>query len=80
LPKTYVHYKQTNVNLMGELLGQTNFKSGKTFVDVAPVVQFIFLSKMRLDLSYRFALQNALQRSASNGALVRLEYNFFNAF
>jgi hypothetical protein len=80
LPKTYVHYNQTNVNVMGELLGQTNFKSGKTCVDVGPVVQMIFLSKMRLDLSYRFAITNALERSASNGALVRLEYNFFNAF
>ena len=80
LPKEYIRYNQTNLNLMLELLGQTNWKSGKTFIDLAPVVQFIFLSKIRADISYRFSLSNDLYRSASNGALVRLEYNFFNAF
>ncbi|MEI8052680.1 MAG: hypothetical protein WCH52_02945 [Bacteroidota bacterium] len=79
LPKTYKDYNQTNMNGMVEILCQTNINTGKTYVDAAPVLQFIFLSKMRADISYRFPLSNDLYRSASKGFLLRLEYNVFNA-
>jgi hypothetical protein len=79
LPKTYKEYKQTNLNAMFELLCQTNLNSGKSFVDAAPVLQLIFLSKMRMDLGYRLALVNDLYRQASKGYFVRIEYNIFNA-
>lgn len=80
LPKEYVSYRQTNLNGMMEILGQYHPAWGKSYLDVAPVIQFIFLSKMRLDLSYRFCLVNDLSRSAPQGFLLRFEYNFFNAF
>jgi len=79
LPKNYKDYNQTNMNGMVELICQTNVNTGKTFVDVAPVMQFIFLSRMRADFSYRFPFSNDLYRSASKGFLLRLEYNVFNA-
>lgn len=79
LPKEYVRYEQTNVNGMLEFPGQTNLKSGKTFVDAAPSVQFILLSKMRVDIGYRFPLINDLERTAGKGFLLRFEYTFFNA-
>ena len=78
LPKSYTSYKQTNINLMIELLGQTNLHNGFTWLDMAPSVQFIFNSRARLDMGYRFALATKLQRYASQGAILRLEYNFFN--
>lgn len=80
LPKEYVSYKQTNLNGMVEVLGQYNPAFGKSYLDIAPVVQFIFLSKMRLDLSYRFCAVKDLTRTAPNGGLIRFEYNFFNVF
>jgi len=80
LPKEYTSYEQTNLNLMVEFLGQTNTGMRKTFIDLAPSAQLIFLSKMRLDIGYRFPVYNKLERSADRGFLVRLEYNFFNAF
>ena len=80
LPKEYINYNQINVNGMMELLCQSNLHSHKTFVDIAPVVQFVLFSKMRIDLGYRFSLVNDLFRSASNGGLLRVEYNFFNVF
>ncbi len=80
LPKEYTSYGQTNVNLMMEVLGQTNFGNGRSYVDIAPTIQFIILSKMRLDAGYRFAMVKDLGRSATNGFLLRLEYNIFNAF
>ena len=80
LPKNYTDYKQTNLNAMVELLGQMNLHSNKSYLDLAPSVQFIFLSKMRLDIGYRFAMVKDLLRTAENGFLVRFEYNFFNVY
>jgi hypothetical protein len=80
LPKEYVNYEQTNLNAMIELLGQTNLAGQGSYIDLAPSLQFIILSKMRVDIGYRFALVNELERTTEKGFLVRLEYNFFNAF
>lgn len=80
LPKAYRDYRQTNINLMLEVLSQVNTGSGKYFLDVAPSVQFIFNSQGRLDIGYRKELSTTLLRTAPNGFFVRLEYNFFNAF
>lgn len=80
LPKEYVSYNQTNLNMMLELLGQTNFGNGKTYLDLAPTIQFIIWSKMRIDGSYRFAMVKDLRRTASNGFLLRLEYSIFNVY
>ena len=80
LPKNYTDYKQTNLNAMIELLGQMNLHSNKNYLDIAPSLQFIFLSKMRLDIGYRFAVVKDLLRTAENGFLVRFEYNFFNVY
>jgi len=80
LPKEYTGYRQTNVNLMLEMLGQTNLGSGNSFLDIAPSVQFIFLSRMRIDAAYRIPLVKDLSRTAPGGYFVRLEYNIFNAY
>ena len=78
LPKEYKTYKQTNLNLMLEFPGQTNQQTGRTFLDMAPVVQFIFYSQMRMDLAYRFPLINDLARTYPRGWLLRMEYTLFN--
>ncbi|MEP6927582.1 MAG: hypothetical protein ABI834_08095 [Ginsengibacter sp.] len=80
LPKEYVSYKQTNVNLYVELLGTTFPGRGKFYTDVAPAIQFIFNSIARLDLSYRTQLAGNTARLSNNYLMVRLEYNILNAF
>jgi hypothetical protein len=80
LPKEYKDYKQTNLNLMIEVLSQVNTGSGKYYVDIAPSVQMIFNSQSRLDIGYRKELSTNLLRTAPNGVFIRLEYNFFNIF
>lgn len=80
LPVAYKSYRQTNLNLMMELLGQVNTGSGKYCVDMAPSIQFIFNSQGRLDVGYRRELGTTLLRTAPNGVFVRLEYTFFSAF
>ncbi|CAN5390927.1 hypothetical protein BH10BAC3_BH10BAC3_19910 [soil metagenome] len=80
LPKEYRSYKQTNFNVMLEFLNQVNIGSGKYYVDVAPVVQFIFKSQSKLDIGYRKELASTMIRTAPNGFFIRIEHNLFNAF
>lgn len=80
LPKRYTSYQQTNVNLMMEVLGQTNLQSGRYFVDLAPALQFIINSRLRLDLAARFPMVATMDRTAPRGLIVRMEYNWFRAY
>ena len=80
LPKEYVSYDQTNLNLMLEVLGQVNMQSGEMFTDLAPSLQLIIKSRMRIDMGYRFPMLKGLERSNDRGFLLRFEYNIFNAY
>jgi hypothetical protein len=80
LPKGYSSYRQTNINLMVETLCQVNTGSGKHFLDIAPVVQFIFNSQSRIDVGYRKQVSSSLLRTAPKGFFIRAEYNFFDVF
>lgn len=77
-PKKYTSFKQTNINLMLEFVGQTINENGKSYVDVVPVIQFIFNSQARIDLAYRQELMSSMVRSAPNGVYFNLYYTFFN--
>jgi hypothetical protein len=78
LPKVYKGYKQTNLNIMVELMGETLTGNGKTFLDIAPSVQFIFNSQTRLDIGYKHQLYSNMVRTAPNGLLIRGEHLLFN--
>lgn len=78
LPKEYVSYNQMNLNAMVEVLGQANLSSGTSNLDIAPAIQFIIKSKMRIDFGYRIPLSNKLYRENPEGGMVRFEYNLFN--
>ena len=77
-PKKYTSFKQTNINLMVEFVGQTINENGKSFLDVVPAIQFIFNSQARLDLAYRQELISSMLRSAPNGFYFNLYYTFFD--
>ena len=77
-PKKYTDFKQTNINLMVEFLGQTLNGNGKSFLDIAPSIQFIINSQARIDLAYRKELFSSMQRTTPNGIYMKLEYTFFN--
>jgi hypothetical protein len=76
-PKKYTNYKQTNINLMVEFVGQTINENGKSYLDVLPAVQFIINSQARIDLAYRHELYSSMLRTAPNGTYLNLEYTFF---
>lgn len=79
LPKEYKSYNQTNLNLMVEFLGQS-LSNGKSFLDIAPSLQFIIKSQARVDLGYRYQLYNNMIRTAPNGFILKLEYTLFSVF
>lgn len=78
LPKEYTSFKQVNMNLMLELIGQTLLQNGKTFIDIAPSLQLIINSQLRIDVAYKQQLSSAMLRDAPNGILFRMEYLLFN--
>lgn len=77
-PKKYTSYKQTNINLMVEFVGQTINENGKSYLDVVPAIQFIINSQARIDLAYRQELVSSMLRTAPNGVYFNLYYTFFN--
>lgn len=77
-PKKYTSFKQTNINLMLEFVGQTLNENGKTYIDVVPSVQFIIHSQGRIDIGYRKQLYSNMLRTAPNGVYLNFEYTFFN--
>jgi hypothetical protein len=80
LPNHYRDYRQTNLNLMIEMLSQVNTGSGKYYIDIAPMAQLIFNSESRIDVGYRKQVSSDLVRTAPNGFFIRVEHNFFNVF
>lgn len=79
LPKQYKDYRQTNLNLYGELLAQQTLDRSTYFVDLATAMQLIFNSNAKLNLGYRFQLGGNMQRMTSNSWLISFERTFLGA-
>ena len=77
-PNKYKNFKQTNINLMMEFMGQTLNTNGKSFLDVVPSLQFIINSQARIDVAYVQQLYSSMKRTAPNGLYLKLEYSLFN--
>lgn len=80
LPKKYTSYDQTNFNIYAELLGQSIPGTGKSYLDLAPSMQLIFKSKLKLNLAYRYNLQSSMSRMAQTSWMLGGEWLFLNAF
>jgi len=79
LPRNYTDYRQTNLNLYLELLGQRTLGEGRYYLDLAPAMQLIFNSNTKLNIGRRFQLESDMERMASSTWLVALERTFLNA-
>lgn len=80
LPGKYTSYKQTNFNVMLEVLGQYLPDNQKHYIDIAPSLQFIIHSQTRIDIGYRHQLQGNMNRMATNSLMLRVEHLLFNVF
>jgi hypothetical protein len=79
-PKKYTSYDQTNINIYAEFLGQTLAGTNKRYLDFAPGIQFIFKSKAKLNIAYRYNLQGNMTRMAPSSWMIGGEWLFLNAF
>lgn len=79
-PRSYQTYRQVNLNLYMELMGQSAYGRPNQFLDAAPALQFIIGSKARVDVAYRFQVTGNMRRFNEEQFLLRLEYNWLQAF
>lgn len=80
LPREYTSYKQVNLNLYLELIGQQSLDRDYHFTDLAPAVQFIFNSNTKLNIGYRTQLGGNSPRMSPNSWLFSFERTFLGAF
>lgn len=78
LPKQYVSYKQTNLNLMLEVLAQYQPQLGLYYCDLAPSLQLIINSQTRIDFGYRKQLVGTMDRMTDASWMLKLEHLLFN--
>ncbi len=79
LPREYNSYKQTNLNIYLEFLGERSLDAKKYCFDMAPAIQLIFNSNTRLNLGGRFQLAGNMTRMSTTNWQVSLERTFLGA-
>jgi hypothetical protein len=80
LPFHYESYDQPNLNLYIEFLGKLNPDKNESYMDIAPALQLILNSIIRIDLVYQTPLYGNMNRINTREFLLRFEYNFFNVY
>jgi hypothetical protein len=80
LPFHYTSYKQANLNLYVEFLGESNPATEENYLDIAPALQLILNSIVRIDFVYQKQLYGNLLRISNTLFSLRSEYNLLNAY
>jgi hypothetical protein len=80
LPLQYTSYKQTNLNIYAEMIGQQALDRKVYFIDMAPAIQLIFNSNAKLNIGYRFQLDGTMERMSRDSWLIAFERTFLNTF
>lgn len=80
LPREYTDYKQTNLNIYLEVLGQNLTDKKGYYVDLAPAIQLIFNSNAKLNLGYRFEAGGNMLRMNQTSWMISFERTLLNAF
>ncbi len=78
-PFNYTSYKQVNLNLYLEMLGQSSLDRKLSYVDMAPALQLIFNSVSKINLGYRFQVNGNMYRMTRESWLLSFEWAFLNA-
>jgi hypothetical protein len=61
-------------------LGQTLKGGQKSYLDFAPGLQLIFNSKIKLNVSHRYALHSSMTRMAATSWMIGGEWLFLNIY
>ena len=79
-PRQNKDYRQPNLNLYVELLGQRLAGTNLNYLDIAPALQLILNSRTKINLGQRFQLQGNMQRMARNSWLISVERSFLQVW
>jgi hypothetical protein len=79
-PFKYKNFTQPNFNFYLELLGKSNPGTNENYWDLAPALQIILKSRMKLDFAYRRQISGNMLRINTQSFIVKFEYNIFNAY
>ncbi|MBM3432652.1 MAG: hypothetical protein FJX92_06605 [Bacteroidetes bacterium] len=80
LPREYKNYKQPNLNIYVELLGQRLIGTDLNYIDLAPALQLILNSRIKVNVGRRYQLQGNMQRMASQSWLFSVETSFLQVW
>jgi hypothetical protein len=80
LPKEYTDYRQLNVNLYLELLGDKCIDNNRYLFDIAPAVQLIFNSNTKINIGGRFQLRGNMYRVGQQTVQVGIERTLLNVW
>ncbi len=75
-PKSYTDYKQPNLNLYMEMLGMKGLKQNDFMLDLAPAVQLIVNSNLKINAGYRFQVKGNMLRVGEQSWQLSLERTF----
>jgi hypothetical protein len=78
-PRDITNYKQTNINLYVEALGMRGIGGQDYMLDLAPALQFIFNSNLKINLGARFQTKSNMIRIAENNYFISFERTFLGA-
>lgn len=75
-PKEYTSFEQPNLNIYLEAIGMQGLERGGKMIDLAPSLQLILNSNLKINASYRFQLLGEMHRLAERGIFLSLERTF----
>jgi hypothetical protein len=78
-PFQYKDFKQTNVNLYVEMLGMKGLKKNHYMLDLAPAIQFIFNSNLKINAGYRVQVTGNMLRVGEKNWVLGVERTFLGA-
>jgi hypothetical protein len=79
-PFNYTSFKQTNLNLYIEVLGMKGISKKHYMVDIAPAIQLIFNSNLKINLGYRYQFRGNMLRVGERNLVLGVERTFLGAF
>ncbi|MEP6749184.1 MAG: hypothetical protein ABJB86_15730 [Bacteroidota bacterium] len=78
-PLNYSDYNQTNLNVYVETIGMKGFDKGDYMFDLAPALQLIFNSNLKLNLGARLQVTGNMARIGENNYFISMERTFLGA-
>ena len=75
-PRSYTDYKQTNLNIYMEMIGMRGLDQKHFMLDLAPAMQLIINSNLKVNAGYRFQVRGDMLRVGEKSWVVGLERTF----